>query len=145
MLLDDSSNGQAIEKATYLFGSCFLREHRNRRGVIFEGVRAAARSSYGTVGGAVDACHQQRDQCAGFDHLADSRASWLSAVDILMSTLKAAGIWSTFDLFYCFAASSANACAFNWVDTSVEPLTAHGALSYHSNAYTASDGSTGYS
>jgi hypothetical protein len=99
----------------------------------------------GTVGGAVDACHQQRDQCARFNHLADSRASWLSAVDILISTLKAAGIWSTFDLFYCFAASNANACAFNWVDTSVGPLTAHGALSCDFNAYTASDGSTGYS
>ncbi|WP_439392930.1 hypothetical protein ACRQ5Q_27065 [Bradyrhizobium sp. PMVTL-01] len=71
-------------------------------------------------------------------------ASWLSAVDTLISTLKMAGIWSTFDLFYCFAAPSANACAFNWVDTSEGRLTAHGKLSYHSNAYAASDGSTGY-
>jgi hypothetical protein len=71
-------------------------------------------------------------------------ASWLSAVDTLISTLKTASIWSTFDLFYCFAAPSANACTFNWVDTSKGLLTAHGTLSYHSNAYAASDGSTGY-
>ena len=71
-------------------------------------------------------------------------ASWLSAVDTLISTLKTASIWSTFDLFYCFAAPSANACTFNWVDTSEGLLTAHGTLSYRTNAYAASDGSTGY-
>ena len=70
--------------------------------------------------------------------------NWLSAVDTLISTLKSASIWSTFDLFYCFAAPSGDACTFNWVDTSEGLLMALGKLSYHSNAYAASDGSTGY-
>lgn len=71
-------------------------------------------------------------------------ASWLRAVDTLISTLKRARIWSTFDLFYCFASPSEDACTFNWVDTSEGLLTAHGTLSCHANAYTASNGSTGY-
>jgi hypothetical protein len=73
-----------------------------------------------------------------------SDASWLSAVDTLISTLKGAGIWQTFDLFYCFAAPNHTACTCNWVNTAVGQLTANGTLNYHANAYVAGDGTTGW-
>ena len=33
-------------------------------------------------------------------------ASWLTAADTLISSLKTAGVWQTLDLFYCLAAPS---------------------------------------
>lgn len=71
-------------------------------------------------------------------------ASWLTAVDTLITTLKNASIWQTLDLFYCFAAPSANACTYNWLNTSVGTLTANGTINYGANKYAAGDGSTGY-
>src|SRR5260370_12193003 len=71
-------------------------------------------------------------------------ASWLSAVDTLISTLKTASIWSTFDLFYCFAAPNSNACKCNWVNTDVGLLAPNGSLNHSANQYVAGDGSTGW-
>ncbi|WP_036048645.1 heparin lyase I family protein [Bradyrhizobium sp. Tv2a-2] len=68
----------------------------------------------------------------------------MQAVDTLISTLKSASIWQTFDLFYCFAAPSQNACNFNWVNPLVGLLTPHGSLTYQPYSYVASDGSTGW-
>ncbi|WP_156928021.1 hypothetical protein [Bradyrhizobium sp. Tv2a-2] len=71
-------------------------------------------------------------------------AAWLQAVDTMISSLKSAGVWSTFDLFYCFAAPSQNACNYNWVNPLVGLLTPHGSLTYQPYSYVASDGSTGW-
>src|ERR1700722_10819979 len=71
-------------------------------------------------------------------------ASWLTAADTLISSLKTAGVWQTLDLFYCFAAPSSTACTYNWVNMTSGRLTAIGNLTYSANACGASDGSTGY-
>lgn len=71
-------------------------------------------------------------------------STWLSAADKLVATLKSNGIWSLLDLFYCFAAPSANACTYNWVNASTGRLTANGTINYSANQYVTSDGSTGF-
>lgn len=72
-------------------------------------------------------------------------ASWLSAADTMITTLKSASIWSTLDLFYCQAnGAGSNGDTFNWVNPSVGRLTKNGTINYGTNAYAASDGTTGY-
>jgi hypothetical protein len=71
-------------------------------------------------------------------------SSWLTAADTLVTALKTAGVWQTFDLFYCFAAPSINARVYNWRDVITGLLTVNGTINYGVNQYAASNGSTGF-
>jgi hypothetical protein len=64
----------------------------------------------------------------------------------MITALKTAGVWATFDLFYFLppTSSGSNSPTFNWVNTTVGLLTAHGTINSSINQYAASDGSTGY-
>lgn len=72
--------------------------------------------------------------------------AWLTSADNLITALKTANVWTTLDLFYCWAAPTAQAASLNWrnPNSSAQTLVTNGTITQTALAYAQGDGSTGF-
>ncbi len=67
----------------------------------------------------------------------------ISALDVLVITLKKLGVWTSFDAIYPFVGGTANSCSYNLVDPTKYQIAWHGNMTFDSTGITG-DGGTAY-
>lgn len=66
------------------------------------------------------------------------------ALDVLVTTLKTAGVWPALDALYPFVGGTAASCSLNLVNPSLYPITWHGGVTFPAGGGVTGDGTTGY-